>query len=461
VRPNPQDVLRIDYTALDGVARRGWWAEVAEWGPDAKPARFVLTASRTNSLTAELRNVGRLTLRIDESPFDRSQPLRVSINGKPEIEIQAPLPARVDIGVSGIATAARSARRPHTPGGAYQLYNGEPLLIVYGTQGSANLKQSADAAARSWNPTWMAEGDMSGRDPEDGVPFSHNLYGALRTKADDDVTAEDLARNHLVLIGTAGENSVVKRLSAALPLRITDTEIVCSDGVTFPRKGNAWGLVHHNPEAPDRLIFWVGSDVDAAYAAGSVIPAIHGSGLHVADLIVADPVKRTVVATRSFAPDWSWTKGTPSPTIAKSLGSAAGLANAIAESARVAAGCDYAIATTIDNLGDIPFDPATATIRDVANLHYNDLIDILEIDGAQLQALDSRFKSTKGMPRYLAIQPTLATGEIEPGKTYRVAITAGTAFHAGRVLLDLPVKQERTELTAGDAIERWMPGQGS
>lgn len=461
VRPSSPDVLHIDYTALDSVARRGWWAEVAEWGAEPKPARFVLTATKSNSLTAELRNVERLTLRIDESPFDRSQPLRVSINGKPEIEIAAPLPPRVDIDAAGLAPPARSVHRSHTPGGAYQLYNGEPLLIVYGTQAGANLKPAAEAAARSWNPSWMGDGDIFGRDPEDGVPFSHNLYGALRTKADEAVTADDLARNHLVLMGNAEENSVVRRLSTALPLRITDTEIVCSDGVTFPRKGHAWGLVHHNPEAPDRLIFWVGSDVDAAYAAGSVIPALHGTGLHAADLIVADPVKRTVVATRSFAADWSWTKGAPSPRIAKNLGSAAALAHAIAEAVRVAAGCDYAIATTIDPLGDVPFDPATATSRDVASLHYNDLIDILEIDGAQLQTLDTKFKSSNRAARFPALQPAPSADEIKPGETYRIAITAGGAFPAGRVLLDLPVKQTRTELTVADAIERFLPAQAN
>lgn len=461
VRPKSPDVLRIDYTALDSVAQRGWWAEVAEWGPEPKPARFILTATRTNSLTAELRNVGRLTLRIDESPFDASQPLRVTINGQPEIEIPAPLPARVDIGETGVATAAKAARRPHTPGGAFQLYNGEPLLIVYGTQGGANLKPAAEAAARSWNPAWLGDHDMFGRDPEDGVPFSQNLYGLLRTKADHEVTAEDIAGNHLVLIGNAEENAVVKRLSAALPVRVTDTEIVCNDSVAFPRKGHAWGLVHLNPETSDRLIFWVGSDVDAAYAAGSVISVIHGTGLHTADLIVADPVRRSVVATRSFAPDWSWTK-TSSPTIAKTLGSATGLANAIAESVRLAAGCDYAIATTLDNLGDVPFDPATATVRDVASLHYNDLIDVIEIDGAQLVELDAKFKSPNRMPRYLAFQPALPAEGIKPGQTYRVALTAGNGFHAGRVLLDMPVGgQERTELTAADAIERFLPSLGN
>lgn len=460
VRPHSSDVLRIDYTALAGDAVRGWWAEVAEWGPEPKPARFILTATRSNSLTVELRNVGRLTLRIDESPFDRSQPLWVSINGRPEIEVPAPLPARVDLDASGLAAAAQPARRPHIPGGAYQLYDGEPLLIVYGTQGGANLKPAAEAAARSWNPTWMGDEDVFGRDPGDGVPFSHNLYGALRTKADNEVTAEDLVGNHLVLIGHAGENSVVQRLAATLPLRITDTAIVCSDGVTFPREGHAWGLVYQNPEALDRLIFWMGSDVDTAYAAGSVIPAIHGAGVHAADLIVADPVQRTIVATRSFTPDWNWSTGTPSPRIAPTLGSPTGLANAIAESVRLAGGCEYAIATTIDNLGEVPFDPATATVRDVANLHYYDPVDILEIGGEALQELDTRFKSANRMPRYLAIQPALAEGEIKPGQTYRVAITAGTAIHAGRVLLDLPVQQERTELTAAEAIERFLPVQG-
>jgi len=459
VRPKSRDVLRIDYTALDSVAARGWWAEVAEWGPEPKPARFILTATRTNSLTAELRNVGRLTLRLDESPFDANQPLRVTINGKPEIEIPAPLPARVDIGEAGVVTAAKTARRPHTPGGAYQLYNGEPLLIVYGTQGGVNLKAAAEAAARSWNPSWLGDQDMFGRDPEDGVPFSHNLYGSLRTKADHEVTAEDLARNHLVLIGHAGENSVVKRLASAWPVRITDTEIACDDGVTFSRKGRAWGLVHLNPEAPDRLIFWVGSDVNAAYAAGSVIPVIHGTGLHAADLIVADPVKRSVVATRSFAPDWSWTKETSRAKIAPGIASAKDLANAIAESVRLAAGCDFAVATTIDTFGDVPFDPATATARDVANLHYNDLIDVLELDGAQLLALDEKFKAPSPFPRYLAFQPALPAKGFTAGKKYRVALTASNGFPVGRVLLDMPVNQERTELTAAEAIERFLPVQ--
>jgi len=461
VRPKSSDVLRIDYTALDSVARRGWWAEVAEWGPEPRPARFILTATRTNSLTAELRNVGRLTLRLDESPFDRDQALRVTINGKPEIEIPAPLPARVDIDTAGVASAPRSARRLHTPGGAFQLYNGEPLLIVYGTQSGANLKAAADAAALSWNPTWMGDNEPFGKDPEDGIPYFHNLYGTLRTKPDTEVTADDLARHHLVLIGTAEENSVVRRLSAALPLRVTDTEIVCNDGVTFPRRGNAWGLVHLNPESPDRLIFWVGSDSAAAYAAGSVIPAIHGAGLHAADLIVADPVKRSVVATRSFAPDWSWTSVTPSPTIAQTLNSATALAHAIAESARLAAGCDFAIATTIDHLGQVPFDPATATARDVANLHYNDLIDVLELDGSQLQALETKFKTPGPMQPYLAFQPALPADAIKPTQRYRVAVTASTTFPIGRAILDLPVKQERTELTAAEAIERFLPVQAN
>ncbi len=458
VRPRSQDVLRIDFTALDGEARRGWWAEVAEWGAEPRPARFILTASRANALNVELRNVGRLTLHLEEAPFDRARPLVLSVNGQPAVTVPAPLPAKVDLTPTGIAAPTTTTRRLHAPGGAYQLYNGEPLLIVYGTRGAAALKEAAEAAARSWNPGWPTEGE--GRDPGDGVPFFHNLFGTLPVKADRDVTAEDLARNHLVLIGNTEENSVVERLSAGFPLRVTATEIVCSDGASFPRAGNAWGLVHLNPEAPDRLVFWVGSDTPVAYAAGAVIPALHGSGFHAADLVIADPAKRTVIATRSLTAQWGWANDRGFAKLPSSLTSQASLANAVAEAARRAAGCDYAIATSFEQLGATPFDPATASVRDVANLAYNDLIDVLELTGAQLQTLDTKFRSPQpGPPRHLAVQPALDPAAIQPDKVYRVAVSALTAFHAGRVILDMPVRQQRTELTLADAIERFLPGR--
>ena len=36
VRPASRTVRRIDYTAIDGGAMRGWWGEIAEWGAAPK-----------------------------------------------------------------------------------------------------------------------------------------------------------------------------------------------------------------------------------------------------------------------------------------------------------------------------------------------------------------------------------------------------------------------------------------
>ena len=40
VRPDSRTVRHLDFTALDGAAMRCWWAEIAEWGAEPRPARF-------------------------------------------------------------------------------------------------------------------------------------------------------------------------------------------------------------------------------------------------------------------------------------------------------------------------------------------------------------------------------------------------------------------------------------
>ena len=92
VRVASRDIRHIDYTAIDGVAMRGWWGEVAEWGEGPREARFVLSAGEGNLLYASMTNISRLRLLISESPFDRGRPLRVSVNGAVPIELPAPLP---------------------------------------------------------------------------------------------------------------------------------------------------------------------------------------------------------------------------------------------------------------------------------------------------------------------------------------------------------------------------------
>lgn len=159
---------------------------------------------------ADVLQATRLRLRLTESPFDRKKPLRVSVNRAEPFDVPAPLAESLVL-VSGPRNWEAETKselrsfRLHTPGGPKLLYDGSPLLIVYGTRGDSNLceamRAAAEAASKSSNPAWNFE--TSPVDAE-GVPYSQMLYGRLKTKADSDVTEADLQQCHLICSSLVG-----------------------------------------------------------------------------------------------------------------------------------------------------------------------------------------------------------------------------------------------------------------
>jgi hypothetical protein len=163
---------------------------VLEWGPAPKPAHFILAAGADNTFYAQLSNITRLRLRMGESPFDRAQPLRVSVGGAVPFEVPAPLPETLVLAGGPQAWQAETkpelpAFRLHTPGGLMLLYDGSPLLIVHGTRGDAKVCEAmravAEMASKSPNPGGAPDGGPRG---SDGVPYHQNLYGRLNVKAE-------------------------------------------------------------------------------------------------------------------------------------------------------------------------------------------------------------------------------------------------------------------------------------
>jgi len=472
VRPDSRTVRHLDYTALDGGAMRDWWAEIAEWGPAPRPARFVLTAGGANTLFAQLTNITRLRLRLAESPFDPSQPLRVAVNRAAPIVLPPPLPATVVLaaGDKSWNFEARSEPAPfrlHTPGGANLLYDGEPLLIVYGTHGTDAERQAmraaAAAAGRSSDCEWLDATDpVPGAVAPDGVPHSNNLYGWLNTKPDTEVTDADLARCHLVLIGTGAQNAVVARLADRLPVRFADGTIGCSDGVRFPSANNAFGLVHYNPLAPDRLVFWVASDNPATYAAASAIPLLMADARTNAvgvDLIVARATGQTLVATRSFDSRWRWTPGREtSPLVPEAIKTHRDFSAAVGAAIRRAADADFALVGLYGPVEAPAVVPGTTRVCDLAPLlfHY-DPVGVFEATGAELTDLAHRIAAPKdptSKPVYF--EPQVTTGALEAGRTYRVAIPVDAISPFTTLALIAPRNYRLTDLQVSDALARHL-----
>lgn len=429
IRPDSKDVRKIDYTAFDGQAVRGWWARIEKWGSSPQAARFVLNTDRQNQLYAKLENIDTLELLLDEAPFDPNKSLQVSINAKPPLIYDAPLPDSLYLinGDNGWAISDSIVRpeiRRRTPGGPNLLYNGDPLLIVYGTQGNEQENQAmldaARIASQRKSATWKARGPGK---VKDGVRGNELLYENLRIVADVDLSQADHQRNHLVLIGTATQNKVVSELSSRLPVSIDADRIRFSDGVMYPSSGYGLGLVHYNPEAPENLIFWVASNNPKLYRLDSPIPArmAHQSGIVFypappIDCLISKVDSPTMVAARSFDSDWRWnprpsddgrtsTKASDGPSYRKEFLTAL----------RRAAGSDFAY--TFGFGKGIPFVPGETYISDVVANHEYEKVGIVRVRGDVLERMSGNLPDEIGD---FVPAPNLA--EIDPQRVYTIAM---------------------------------------
>jgi hypothetical protein len=459
VRPDSRTVRHLDFTALDGAAMRCWWAEIAEWGDEPRPARFIATAGENNLLFVELDNVARLRLRVMESPFDSKRPLRVSVNGAVPREIAAPLSAEIVIDGPN-AVGNEPPVRLHTPGGPIQAYDGSPLLIVYGTKGdgAANtaMRAAAEAASKNSNPAWI--NDKGEADPCDKVPHRQNLFGRLATKPDSAVAEADIARCNLVLIGTASENALVARIAERLPVRLEAEKIICSDGLTLPASHSTLGLLHFNPLAPQRLVFWVASTEAAGYRADATVPALSSPLFIGADLLVTHSTEQRLVATRSFDSRWCWNDGREkSPILSAQDELHAALARRIAAAVSRATGADFAVAGRIQNLGEVPVTGGVTRAADLAPLFYGHRIDLLEMSGADLLEAQNRLaKKSDNSRSQVSLEPQAAAGTIEPTRTYRVALPMSLSSDFGRQAGMSPRLQRQSFTMESEALSRYL-----
>ncbi|MBI5383022.1 MAG: carbohydrate binding domain-containing protein [Opitutae bacterium] len=464
-RPTSADVRRIDFTALDGTAVRSWWAEISEWGPAPRPARFAIRVGEANQIYAQLTNIARLRVDLSAGPFDLTKPLAVSIEGAVPLAMPAPLPAQIELvrtekgWILSTATAA-PPRRLHTPGGPLQLYDGSPLLIVYGTRGDARmqaaLRAAAETASRNPNPGWPAPGTEIG--PE-GLSREDNLYGYLPLKADTAVTDDDVARCNLVLIGSAAQNTLVAWLADQLPVRLSDGVITCSDTQQFPAAHHALGLVHFNPLAPRRLLFWVATEDPAGYAPNATVTLLGARFPIGADLIIASATSSTLVAARSFDSHWQWTPGRArSPLLPATLQTHGALALARAEAIRRAIAADFAIATpTYPNLSTAACQtPGSTRVADINLFHYYEPIGIMELSGSELLAADRLLKAAATNSMWTCLHPQLDSSQIHATRLYRVALPISAIWSYCEQTRTAPRSYRQTELEMSEVLERFL-----
>jgi len=133
------------------------------------------------------------------------------------------------------------------PGGVGNLYSGEPLLIVFPTEGREENRKPMEMAAQGVVRFGGCGGDM--------------ITGRVPIKADKDVTESDIQHRNLILFGGPKYNTVTRRLAARLPVKVNaKDQFVVAGHPPMDADKSSMLLTTYNPIAPKRLIHVIWQD---------------------------------------------------------------------------------------------------------------------------------------------------------------------------------------------------------
>jgi hypothetical protein len=135
--------------------------------------------------------------------------------------------------------SADRSKRPYHAGAAANLYQGEPLLIVYGT-GSDRVDLLRSAALKL---------------AACGGPVFYPMQNCFPIVADSALSPEQEENYNLILIGTPEANSITRAILPTLPIAIRNDSLVAGERPDLPLGNQVLSLLYPHPEYPRRLVY--------------------------------------------------------------------------------------------------------------------------------------------------------------------------------------------------------------
>jgi hypothetical protein len=296
-KPKPAEVHLItgDYRAA-----RQHWLELTRFASYPSLARVVGKLSGTR-LDVSTDNTVAFAIHVQDVPAS-GDTLALYVDGVRVYEgPRQKLGARVDLvrrasWELGAPSDAGLVKRPGLSGPLTDPYY-DRMVHVYGTQRAGNtaqLKLLAEKGAHGY-PLWLWTVDQE-------------------VIADTAVTPALAQSAHLVLYGTPGDNAVLDRIAAKLPIQVDTTSVKVGKD-RFAQKGVGTRFLYPNPEAPGRYVMVFSAPTIEGVRRGLNLPDF------VPDYVVYDatsaaararlvPAKQKPV--RGFF-DASWQLAVPSP----------------------------------------------------------------------------------------------------------------------------------------------------
>lgn len=246
--PQPKHITHTCEHPRDGKA---YWLTIESLSDPHRIARIEAKAT-DQGLTISTDNIQQFSLDARMAPIRSGQ--KVFIQGSSLAIAPAPSSrawtARKQKRWVVVQKTEPSKRRAYAPGAAANLFQGEPLLVVYGTgadtKGNRFLQRAAAILARSAGPQFKP-----GR-----VLFPIRADTALK-----DVP---MAKYNLLLVGTADNNAYIRKIASRLPFSIERKILKAGDRKPLPLEGRVLSFHFYNPDHPGRLLYIVSPYLDEA-----------------------------------------------------------------------------------------------------------------------------------------------------------------------------------------------------
>ena len=422
-RSRPDRPISVTYSCQNPERGKAYWLHVRAFA-DAHLRAHVQARidgyGKHQSVMLSPRNISVLELDASAMPIDRGEALSVQV-GQKLLQIDAPVPDQLFV-VNEKGWQLREdwsgsvgTSRPYRPGAAANLYEGEPLMIVYGTQGTQDQtalnKRIAERLA-----------DFPGN-------YGQMTVGGFAVKTDDQITEDDLTRFNIILIGGQLENSVVARMSEQLPFQIDgQNELVVAARRPLSLNETILRLFYFNPLNPQRSIALVilngGQPLEEDI--GEIRPHLllgDSRGNYRGDQpdLTVLSIEGTLQRAMQFTTDWKWLDLPGADRLIP-----ASQATAYASAAARAHAIHHAVPNADFGLGqphwrqspdDLLYDPTSFSHADMGIVQSPRQTAILTLTGSELVEFYDRWIQERQMVAVPSIDPEA----LEPDRVYRVA----------------------------------------
>jgi hypothetical protein len=308
--------------------------------------------------------------------------------------------------------------RPYHAGAAANLYEGEPLLVVYGTA-SGNANHLLAAAKRL---------------AACGGPHPGEMGKRFRVVADRDLTEDQQANFNLILVGAPGENLISERLLSDLPLTIGAGNLQVEGRRELNLENRVLSLLHPNPDHPKRLIYLVAPFIEGdgnwnRFRENPQRFLIGSDGfdrISQADLAVKN-FDQQFCRLMQFGHGWTWQSlEGEDRKIPQRMGDRSELARAYMNRMNEESGADFALwwgpadrGMWGHDLNFLPrYDPAEYTLADFRTQHREVQTLTGSVSGAELRDIWKRWGDNEEM----IFEPMIDLSKIEDERNYRLHV---------------------------------------